>query len=59
MAGSLSSLNRWLGLEQSSNVVRTVVAGAPMSPSGTTYTVLIVRILVIFIPTVAVYQACL
>ena len=26
----------WSGLEQSSNVVRTVVASAPMSPSGTT-----------------------
>ena len=36
MAGSLSSPNRWLSLEQSSNVVRTVVASAPMSPSGTT-----------------------
>ena len=36
MVGSLLSPNGWWGLEQSSNVVRTVVASAPMSPSGTT-----------------------
>ena len=36
MAGLLSSPNRWSGLEQSLNVVRTVVASPPMSPSGTT-----------------------
>ena len=36
MAGLLLSPNGWPGLEQSSNVVRTVVASAPMSPSGTT-----------------------
>ena len=36
MAGLLLSPNGWWGLEQSWNVVRTVVASAPMSPSGTT-----------------------
>ena len=36
MPGLLLSPNGWSGLEQSSNVVRTVVASAPMSPCGTT-----------------------
>ena len=36
MAGALLSSNGWLGLEQSSSVVRAVVASDPMSPSGTT-----------------------
>ena len=36
MAGLLLSPNRWSGLEQSSNVVRTAVASAQMSPSSTT-----------------------
>ena len=36
MTGSLLSPNGWSSLEQSSNVVRTVVASAAMSPSGTT-----------------------
>ena len=36
MAGSLLSPNGWSGLEQSSNVVRTIVASALMSLSGTT-----------------------
>ena len=35
MAGYLLSPNGWSGLEPSSNVARTVVASAPMSPSGT------------------------
>ena len=35
VAGLLLSPNGWSGLEQFSNVVRTVVASAPMSLSGT------------------------
>ena len=36
MAGLLLSPNGWSVLEQSSNVVRTVVASAPVCPTGTT-----------------------
>ena len=36
MAGLLLSQKGWSGLEQSLGVVRTVLASAPMSPSGTT-----------------------